>query len=259
MFVDSHCHLTYEPISNDVEKIINECKINKINKLLTISTDLQTSKDSILIADKYINVFCAIGMHPCNTKAEFDKFEEITKISKQSKKIIGIGETGLDYYRLTSDKAIQIESFYKHIELADKLKIPVIIHNRNADKDLINIISESVKKKSINFLIHCFTGTVELAKKFLDLNCFISFSGIITFKNSYDLRKAVKYVPIEKMMIETDSPFLTPEPFRGKSNTPSMVKYVAKTIADIKKISIDEVGSKTSYNFDNFFLKNYEN
>jgi TatD DNase family protein len=100
---------------------------------------------------------------------------------------------------------------------------------------------------------------MELAKKFLDLNCFISFSGIITFKNSYDLRDVVKYVPIEKMMIETDSPFLSPEPFRGKSNTPSMVKYVAKTVADIKKISIDEVGSKTSYNFHNFFLKNYEN
>ena len=100
---------------------------------------------------------------------------------------------------------------------------------------------------------------MELAKKFLDINCFISFSGIITFKNSYDLREVVKYVPIEKMMIETDSPFLSPEPFRGKSNTPSMVKYVAKTVADIKKISIDEVGSKTSYNFDNFFLKNYEN
>lgn len=259
MFVDSHCHLTYEPISHDLEKIINECKINKINKLLTISTDLQTSKDSILIANKYTNVFCTIGMHPCNSKAEFDKFEEITKISQQSKKIIGIGETGLDYYRLTSDKAIQIESLYKHIELADKLKIPVIIHNRNADEDLINIISESVKKKSLNFLIHCFTGTMELAKKFLDLNCFISFSGIITFKNSYDLRDVVKYVPIEKMMIETDSPFLSPEPFRGKSNTPSMVKYVAKTVADIKKISIDEVGSKTSYNFHNFFLKNYEN
>ena len=259
MFVDSHCHLTYEPISNDVEKIINECKINKINKLLTIATDLQTSKDSILIADKYTNVFCTIGMHPCNTKAEFDKFEGITKISQQSRKIIGIGETGLDYYRLTSDKAIQIESFYKHIELADKLNIPLIIHNRNADEDLINIISENVKKKSINFLIHCFTGTMELAKNFLDLNCFISFSGIITFKNSHDLRDVVKYVPLEKMMIETDSPFLSPEPFRGKSNTPSMVKYVAKTVADIKKISIDEVGSKTSYNFDNFFLKNYEN
>ena len=259
MFVDSHCHLTYEPISHDVEKIINECKINKISKLLTISTDLQTSKDSILIADKYTNVFCTIGMHPCNAKSEFDKFEEITKISQQSRKIIGIGETGLDYYRLTSDKAFQIDSLYKHIELADKLKIPVIIHNRNADEDLINIISENVKKKSINFLIHCFTGTMELAKKFLDLNCFISFSGIITFKNSYDLRDVVKYVPIEKMMIETDSPFLSPEPFRGKSNTPSMVKYVAKTVADIKKISIDEVGSKTSYNFHNFFLKNYEN
>ena len=259
MFVDSHCHLTYEPISNDVEKIINECKINKINKLLTISTDLKTSIESILIADKYKNVFCTIGMHPCNTKDEFDKFAEITKISHQSKKIIGIGETGLDYYRLTSDKEFQIESLYKHIELADKLKIPVIIHNRNADEDLINIISESVKKKSINFLIHCFTGTIELAKKFLDLNCLISFSGIITFKNSYDLRDVVKYVPIEKMMIETDSPFLSPEPFRGRSNTPSMVKYVAKTIAEIKKISIDEVGSKTSYNFNNFFLKKYEN
>ena len=256
MFVDSHCHLTYEPLFSNIDDVISHCTINGVNKLLTISTDLQTSRDSILIADKYNKVFCTIGIHPNSSEIEFSKFSDLKFISKQSNKIVGIGETGLDYYKYKSNKKIQIDSFLKHIDLADQLKIPVIVHNRNADDDLINIISDNVRKKSINFLIHCFTGSLEMAKKLLDLNCLISFSGIITFKKSDNLRNVAKFVPLESMMIETDSPFLSPEPFRGKSNNPSMVKYVAKTIAEIKKLSINEIGNKTTYNFNKFFLKN---
>jgi len=256
MFVDSHCHLTYEPLFSNIDDVISHCATNDVNKLLTISTDLKTSKDSILIADKHKNVFCTIGIHPNCTEIEFSKFNDLKIISKQSNKIVGIGETGLDYYKYKSNKKIQIDSFLKHIDLADQLKIPVIVHNRNADDDLINIISDNVRKKSINFLIHCFTGSLEMAKKLLDLNCLISFSGIITFKKSDNLRNVAKFVPLESMMIETDSPFLSPEPFRGKSNNPSMVKYVAKTIAEIKKLSINEIGNKTTYNFNKFFLKN---
>ena len=234
MFVDSHCHLTYEPLFSNIDDVISHCATNDVNKLLTISTDLQTSKDSILIADKHKNVFCTIGIHPNCSEIEFSKFNDLKIISKQSNKIVGIGETGLDYYKYKSNKKIQIDSFLKHIDLADQLKIPVIVHNSDADDDLINIISENVRKKSINFLIHCFTGSLEMAKKLLDLNCLISFSGIITFKKSNNLRNVVKFVPLDSMLIETDSPFLSPEPFRGKSNKPSMVKYVGKTIAELK-------------------------
>ena len=258
MFVDSHCHLTYEPLFNNIDDVITHCSINNIVKLLTISTDLQTSKNSILIADKYDKVFCTVGMHPNSSEIEFSKFNDLKVISKQSNKIIGIGETGLDYYKYKSNKKIQIDAFLKHIDLADQLKIPVIVHNRDADDDLLNIISDNVNKKSINFLIHCFTGSLEMAKKLLDLNCFISFSGIITFKKSDNLRNVAKFVPLDRMMIETDSPFLSPEPFRGKSNDPTMVKYVANAIAQIKNISINDIAQKTTNNFNNFFLMNHE-
>jgi len=258
MFVDSHCHLTYEPLFSNIDDVINHCITNNIVKLLTISTDLQTSKDSILIANMHEKVFCTIGIHPNSSEIEFSKFNDLKNISKQSNKIVGIGETGLDYYKYKSNKKIQIDSFLKHIDLADQLKVPVIVHNRDADDDLINIISENVRKKSINFLIHCFTGSLQMAKKLLDLNCFISFSGIITFKKSENLRNVAKFVPLDSMMIETDSPFLSPEPFRGKSNNPSMVKYVAQTIAELKKLSINEIANKTTYNFNKFFFKNNE-
>ena len=182
MYIDSHCHLTYEPLLSNIDDVIINCKINNIVKLLTISTDLQTSKESIVIADKYAQVFCTVGIHPNSSEIEFSKFNNLKGISKQSKKIIGIGETGLDYYKFKSNKNIQIDAFLKHIDLADQLKIPVIVHNRDADDDLINIISDNVRKKSINFLIHCLTGSLEMVKKLLDLNCFISFSGCCVFK-----------------------------------------------------------------------------
>jgi len=258
MFIDSHCHLTYEPLSNNLDNVIKDCKINKVDKLLTISTDLITSKNSILISKKYKNVFCAIGIHPNSTKSEFLKFDEIVSISKESKKIIAIGETGLDYFKYKEEKNIQMDSFIKHIELANKLEVPIIVHNRDADNDLLNIISQKIKKKPVKFLIHCFTGSLNFAKKLIDLNCLISFSGIITFKKSENLRNIIKYIPLNKIMIETDSPFLSPEPFRGKVNTPSRVKYVAETLAEIKKISIEEVAIRTTENFNNFFL-NHEN
>jgi TatD DNase family protein len=258
MFVDSHCHLTYEPLFSNIDDVINDCKKNDIVKLLTISTDLKTAKESILIADKYESVFCTIGIHPNCSEIEFAKFDDLKCISTKSKKIIGIGETGLDYYKFKCNKKIQIDAFLKHIDLADKLKIPVIVHNRNADDDLISIISDNVKQKSINFLIHCYTGSLEMAKKLLDLNCYISFSGIITFKKSNNLRNVAKFIPLDRMMIETDSPFLSPEPFRGKNNYPLMVKYVAKTISELKKLSIEEIAKKTTYNFNNFFLKKNE-
>ena len=255
MFTDSHCHLTYEPLFEDLDNILENCKKNNIIKLLTISTNLQTSKNSILISKKYQNVFCAIGIHPNSSKNEFNEFEEIKSISKKSEKIIGIGETGLDYFKYKENKKIQIESFLKHVELAKKLNLPVIVHNRNSDNDLLNIISTNVKNNSVKFLIHCYTGSLEFAEQLLKLGCLISFSGIITFKKSEDLRNVVKKIPLENILIETDAPFLSPEPFRGRPNTPVMIKYVAEAVANIKKKSIDEVANQTTYNFNNFFFK----
>ena len=252
MIIDSHCHLDYEPLINDINKVLLNAKNNNISHLLTIGTDLDSSKKVFDIVEKYENIYGSIGIHPNSTTNHLADLNELLSIKKKSKKIIAFGETGLDYFYKRSEKKDQLYSFEKHIELAISEKVPVIIHTRNADEDTLLIIKKYHSKSK--FLIHCFTGGLEFAKNLLELGCLISFSGIITFKKSSDLRNVVKYVPIEKMLIETDSPYLSPDPFRGKSNEPANVKIVAETVASIKQITFEEVASSTTKNFKNFFL-----
>ena len=252
MIIDSHCHLDYEPLINNIDQVLLNAKKENITNLLTIGTSLESSKKVLEIVSKYPNVYGAIGIHPNSTTGNLDKLDEILMLKKKNKKIIAFGETGLDYFYKRSDKKDQIIAFEKHIEFSISEKIPVIIHTRDADDDTISIVKKYYKKT--NFLIHCFTGNLEFAKNLLNLNCLISFSGIITFKKSNDLRDIVKYVPLEKMLIETDSPYLSPDPFRGKSNEPANVKIVAETIASIKQISFEQVATSTTANFNNFFL-----
>ena len=252
MIIDSHCHLDYEPLVNNIDQVLLNAKKNNIANLLTIGTSLDSSKKVLEIVGKYPNVYGAIGIHPNSTTGNLESINEIFLLKKKSKKIIAFGETGLDYFYKRSDKKDQIFAFEKHIEFSISEKVPVIIHTRDADDDTISIIKKYYNKT--NFLIHCFTGTLDFAKNLLNLNCLISFSGIITFKKSNDLRDVVKYVPLERMLIETDSPYLSPDPFRGKSNEPANVKIVAETVASIKNISFDEVAISTTANFNNFFL-----
>ena len=252
MIIDSHCHLDYEPLINNIDQVLLNAKKENITNLLTIGTSLESSKKVLEIVSKYPNVYGAIGIHPNSTTGNLDKLDEILMLKKKNKKIIAFGETGLDYFYKRSDKKDQIIAFEKHVEFSISEKIPVIIHSRDADDDTISIIKKYHKKT--NFLIHCFTGNLEFAKNLLNLNCLISFSGIITFKKSNDLRDVVKYVPLEKMLIETDSPYLSPDPFRGKSNEPANVKIVAETVASIKQISFEQVATSTTANFNNFFL-----
>ena len=253
MIIDSHCHLDYEPLINNIDQILLNAKKNDIAKLLTIGTSLESSKKVLDIINKYSNVYGAIGIHPNSTTGNLEKLDGILALKNNNKKVIAFGETGLDYFYKRSEKNDQIFAFEKHIEFSIAENVPVIIHTRDADDDTISIIKKYYQKT--NFLIHCFTGTLDFAKKLLDLNCIISFSGIITFKKSNNLRDVVKYVPLEKMLIETDSPYLSPDPFRGKSNEPANVKIVAETIASIKQISFGEVASSTTANFENFFFK----
>ena len=253
MIIDSHCHLDYEPLINNIDQILLNAKKNNIAKLLTIGTSLESSKKVLDIINKYSNVYGAIGIHPNSTTGNLEKLDGILELKNSNKKIIAFGETGLDYFYKRSEKNDQIISFEKHIEFSIAENVPVIIHTRDADDDTISIIKKYYKKT--NFLIHCFAGTLDFAKKLLDLNCIISFSGIITFKKSNNLRDVVKYVPLEKMLIETDSPYLSPDPFRGKSNEPANVKIVAETIASIKQIPFGEVACSTTANFENFFFK----
>ena len=252
MIIDSHCHLDYEPLINNIDQVLLNAKNNNIINLLTIGTSLDSSKKVLDIVDKYSNVYGAIGIHPNSTTNNLDNLDDILALKKKNKKIIAFGETGLDYFYKRSEKKDQIFSFEKHIEFSIAEHVPVIIHTRDADDDTISIIKKYYK--DTNFLIHCFTGTLDFAKNLLDLNCLISFSGIITFKKSNNLRDVVKYVPIERMLIETDSPYLSPDPFRGKSNEPANVKIVAQAVAAIKQVSFDQVANSTTYNFKKFFL-----
>jgi TatD DNase family protein len=252
MIIDSHCHLDYEPLINDINQVLQNAKNNNITHLLTIGTGLNSSKKVFEIVEKYNNIYGSIGIHPNSTTNNLADLDGLLSIKKKSKKIIAFGETGLDYFYKKSKKKDQLYSFEKHIELAISERVPVIIHTRDADEDTLSVIKKYHLKTK--FLIHCFTGSLVFAKKLLELGCLISFSGIITFKKSSDLRSVVKYVPIEKMLIETDSPYLSPDPFRGKSNEPANVKIVAENVALIKDISFQRVANATTRNFKKLFL-----
>jgi TatD DNase family protein len=252
MIIDSHCHLDYQPLINDLNQVLVNAKNNSITHLLTIGTGLNSSKKVFEIVEKYDNIYGSIGIHPNSTTNNLADLNKLLSIKKKSKKIIAFGETGLDYFYKKSEKKDQLYSFEKHIELAISEKVPVIVHTRDADEDTLSVIKKNYLKTK--FLIHCFTGNLEFAKKLLEFGCLISFSGIITFKKSSDLKSVVKYVPIEKMLIETDSPYLSPDPLRGKSNEPANVKIVAENVALIKDISFEDVANITSRNFKKFFF-----
>ena len=255
--IDSHCHLTYEPMFSNLDNVIDECKKNDISHLLSISTNLETAKKSAHIANSYRNVYTTIGLHPCEVKENFKDLDEIFLLMQTSMKIIAIGEVGLDYYRYKDNRNQQIEAFEKQINFANKNNLPIIIHTRSANDDMLSIIKNTLRKKNSKFLIHCFSENSEFCKKLLDLGCYISFSGIVTFKNAIEIQKSAILTPLDKILVETDSPYLSPEPLRGKVNSPLNVKYVAQYISKLKNINLDRFAEQTSINFKNFFnIKN---
>ena len=258
--VDSHCHLDFQDFDNDRDKIINNARISNVDYFLTISVNLEDFDKVYEVTQNYENIWCTTGIHPNNVGSKINsiKFENIkSKIinNLKNKKVVGLGETGLDFFRGKENKINQIESFMLHLYLSGDKKYPTIVHTRDADDDTINCLNESVKKYSSSGLIHCFTSTKQFAKKALDNDFYISFSGIITFKNAIDLVDVVKYVPLNKILVETDSPYLAPVPFRGKRNEPSHVNYTLEKISQIKKIKKDELIKITTKNFFTLFSK----
>ena len=254
MIIDSHCHLDYPNLYNQLDDVIKRAQIKNVNKLLTICTTLESFEKIKLIIKKYEHVYGTFGIHPHETN-NFTHIDSkyILELKKKYKKIIGIGESGLDFYYNHSDKEIQIRSFIEHIKAALELNIPIIVHTRNAETKTFEILESEKKNSNLKVLIHCFTGTAEFARKLLDLNCYISVSGIITFKNSTDLINAVSKIPIEKLLVETDSPYLAPIPYRGKSNEPSYIVETIDKLSQIKNISKDKVKANTTNNFKNLF------
>tara|TARA_Y100000816_G_scaffold287628_1_gene270715 strand:+ start:104 stop:865 length:762 start_codon:yes stop_codon:yes gene_type:complete len=250
--IDSHCHLDHEPLLSNIDQILKRSKSVGINKILTICTTHESFTKIKEIIKKDDIIFGTYGIHPHEVKSNKISSEMIIEKIRENKKIIGVGETGLDFYYNHSDKNDQISSFQKHIIASEKLNIPLIIHSRNAELETIEVLKKFNNNK-LKILMHCFTGSKEFAKKLLDLNAYFSASGIITFKNSIELQNTFKFIPDDRLLIETDSPFLAPEPNRGKKNEPSFIRYTAEKLAKIKEISVEKLIKKTSSNFNSLF------
>ncbi len=251
--IDSHCHLDHEPLLYNLTDILNRSKEVGIKKLLTICTTLDSFKniENILTIDDMI--YGTFGIHPHETENNDVSKAIIIENIKKNPKLIGVGETGLDFYYNHSKRNKQIDSFKKHIEAAVEINQPIIVHSRNAEEETFNILNE-YKKHKPKILMHCFTGTYEFYKQMEELESYFSASGIITFNSTKDLQKTFSKIPNNKLLVETDSPFLAPFPMRGKKNEPSFIKYTLKKLADIKNIDISEMTSLTTKNFNTLFF-----
>lgn len=249
-FIDSHSHLILEHFNNDRESVIEDAFSNDITHIIQSCDNLEEIKSNLILAKKYKDIYSSVGIHPHEAKTWTNTSkEQIISYTKEDK-VIAIGETGLDYYYNLSPKETQLLVFREQVKIAKEVSLPLIIHTRDAFEETLNILKE---EKADRGVFHCYTGNLEYAKKAIEIGFYISFSGIVTFKNALEIKEAAKGIPIEKMLIETDCPFLTPIPHRGKRNQPLFVKHVAEEIAKIREISVEEVGEVTSINTKRLF------
>lgn len=254
MLIDAHCHLT-ELSEDELKSTVARALNNDVQKLVAIGAGygFDDNLKTLEIAKTYENIFCALAMHPHDAKdVTDDNFKILKNLILTEDKVRAVGEIGLDYHYMNSEKLVQQEVLERFCHLAKEAKKPIVIHDRDCDDDCVNTLRR-LNMQDPSGVVHCFTGTLDLAKKYLDLGFYISFTGIITFKNAGDLRDVVNYVPLEKMMVETDTPFLTPIPHRGKRNEPAFVKHVAECVAEVKGISFEEVCEVTTRNAEEFF------
>tara|TARA_B100002051_G_scaffold43196_1_gene37677 strand:- start:9 stop:770 length:762 start_codon:yes stop_codon:yes gene_type:complete len=252
--IDSHCHLDREPLISNLSQVLTRAKDVGLEKLLTICTTSSGYNDILDIVSKDPMIYGTFGIHPHETKNYLIEKDEIVKKVRMDSKIIGVGETGLDFYYNNSDKDTQLKSFQNHIEAAINLKIPIIIHSRNAENETYDILKKNYQK-NLKILMHCFTGSTDFALNLVPLNAYFSASGIITFKKSVELQETFKKIPEDKLLIETDSPFLSPEPNRGKKNEPSFIKFTAQKLANLRGIELDKLILLTTNNFNTLFSK----
>ncbi len=255
MLVDSHCHIDFNDFEEDIEEIIQRMKESGVTAALNAGNGLEDFKNQLNLSEKYPFIYTAVGVHPHNA----DEYPDITAADliaeTHHKKVVGIGECGLDYYYDYSAKDNQIRLFKEHVKAAQETGLPLIIHTRSADEDTITILDEMYKQKPFSGEIHCFSSSKELADFALSIGFYISASGIITFNKSGDLRDIFATIPNERLLVETDSPFLAPIPLRGHRNEPANVKYVAEKLAQIKDMSFEDIAELTSHNFYKLFRK----
>ena len=256
MIIDSHCHLEFDPISSNLKEVIDRAIENNVKYFLSISTTNESYDKILKIVKYYKNVYGTYGIHPHETRNYINlTAEQIVNKTKLNSKIIGIGETGLDFYYDHSDRVIQKKLFIEHIKAAQISNLPIIIHTRSAEEDTYKILKSEMKNNSLKILIHCFTGSKSFAHKLIDIGCYISASGVVTFKKSKELADTFLSLPNDRILVETDSPYLSPEPLRGKSNEPSHIIHTVKFLANLKNIDYKIFCETTSSNFFNLFGK----
>lgn len=248
MYVDVHCHLDSDNYDN-IEQVINNAKNNNVNKLIYNGCDMKTNKEVIDLINKYDLVYGAIGFHP--TELDYIKEEDYIFLEDNIKnnKIVAIGEIGLDYHYEDTDKVKQKYHFIKQLELAKKYNMPVIVHSRDSIQDTYNIL----KEYSVKGILHCYSGSLEMAKEFIKLGFLISIGGIVTFKNAKNIIEVIKNIDLSYLLLETDSPYLTPEPYRKYKNEPKYIPVIASKIAEIKGVSVEEVRDVTTSNAERLF------
>ena len=253
--IDSHCHLDHEPLLENIDQIIIRSKKTGLKKILTISTSIASLKKILKIIDIDEIIYGTVGIHPHEVTNNKIESSYLLKTANSNKKIIGIGETGLDFYYENSEKKDQILSFEKHIEAAIRLNYPIVVHSRSAEKETFEVLN-NYKNDNPKILMHCFTGSIDFAKKLMNLNAYFSASGIITFKNSVELQNTFKFINSERLLVETDSPFLAPVPMRGKKNEPSFIKYTLQKLSELKGLNFSDMEKITSNNFNRLFFVN---
>lgn len=251
-FIDSHAHLDDRRFDRYRDRLIKSLLENDVEAVLNPGADLKSSKKAVEIAEKYPNVYAAVGCHPHDTKYMKDETMDIFRDLAKSKKVVAIGEIGLDYHYDNSERDVQRKWFREQIRLAKELDLPYIVHDREAHGDLIKIMKEE-HYDGARGVLHCYSGSVELAKEFIKLGFYISLAGPVTFRKARVPKLVAKEIPFDKLLIETDSPYLTPEPFRGRRNEPKYVRFVAEEIAEIRNVSLDEVAERTTQNFKTLF------
>ena len=259
MFTDSHCHINFPELAENMSAIRADMAAAQVTRALVISTTLEKFPEVHGLATQFDNFWATVGVHPDNEGVQEPSLEDLIERA-QLPRVVGIGETGLDYFRLgersVADMAWQRERFRVHIRAAQHTQLPLVIHTRSSSADTLRILKEEGEDGSVGSaggVFHCFTETAEVARAGLDLGFYISFSGILTFKNAQDLRDVAAFVPLERILIETDSPYLAPAPHRGKTNNPSYVPFVAQQIAHIRGLAVEDVARITSDNFDRLF------
>ncbi|MEJ2213505.1 MAG: TatD family hydrolase [Gammaproteobacteria bacterium] len=257
MFIDSHCHLDrvdLKPFNENFADFVMNAKDAGITDMLCVSIDLENYPAMLELVKPFNNIYTSVGVHPCEQEGHDPEVDELIRLAAEPSNV-AIGETGLDYFRTEGDMHWQQQRFRRHIQAAREVDKPLIIHTREAREDTINILQEE-NARQVGGVMHCFTETWEMAQAALEMDFYISFSGIVTFKNATELKEVAKKVPLERMLIETDSPYLAPVPYRGKPNVPQYVSKVAEHIADLRETSVDKIAEQTSQNFKELFKIN---